>query len=122
MEYQYHGIGFLAFTALFFLAGLIGLYRAWLGILAAIVIAAIANYLLDGTLLGLIAGTAGGLATGVGGTVIIPLFWAGRKGHASKGLHFVNVIPGRNMTNFNWVKDENHPDNQTGRKPWTENR
>ncbi|OIQ51171.1 hypothetical protein BerOc1_03116 [Pseudodesulfovibrio hydrargyri] len=29
MEHQYHGIGFLAFTALFFLAGFLGLYRAW---------------------------------------------------------------------------------------------
>jgi hypothetical protein len=107
MEYQYHGIGFLAFTALFFLAGFIGLYRAWLGILAATLIGAVANFLLDGTLLGLTAGTAGGLATGVGGTVIIPLLRAGRHGRPASNIRFVNHgAVGRASLHYNWMKDD----------------
>ncbi|WP_338669972.1 hypothetical protein [Pseudodesulfovibrio methanolicus] len=108
MEYQYHGIGFLAFVGLFFLAGFLGLYRAWLGIVAAAVVAAVTNYLLDDTALGLIAGTAGGLATGVGGAVIIPLLRAGRHGRPASNIRFVNHgAMGRTSLNFNWMKDDN---------------
>ncbi|XXJ19088.1 hypothetical protein ACR42D_05935 [Desulfovibrio caledoniensis] len=64
--------------------------------------------MLDGTLLGLIAGTAGGLATGVGGAVIIPLFWAGRKGRPASNIRFVNHgAMGRTNLNYNWMKDDN---------------
>jgi hypothetical protein len=107
MDYQYHGIGFPAFTALFFLAGFLGLYRVWLGILTAAIIAAAASFLLDGTLLGLIAGGAGGLATGVGGAVLIPLFRAGRKGGPASNIRLVNHAMGRTSLNYNWIKDDN---------------
>jgi hypothetical protein len=108
MEYQYHGIGFLAFTALFFLAGFIGLYRTWLGILAATIIGAAANFLLDGTMLGLIAGMAGGLVTGFGGEILIPIFWTGRKGRPASNIRFVNHgAMGRTTLHYNWIKDDN---------------
>jgi hypothetical protein len=116
MEYSYHGIGFLGFTALFFLAGFLGLHRAWLGILAATLIGAAANFLLDGTLLGLIAGTAGGLATGVGGAVIIPLFRAGRQGGPASNIRFVNHgALGRTSPHYKWMKDDNAAN--PGQKP-----
>lgn len=120
MSYEYNGVGFLFHATLFILAGYIGRSRRWLAIFASTALAPIANLVIGCNKYDIALSTITGFLAGLCGALLIPLFWAGRHGHASKGLHFITPISARYPQYFNWVRSDNHPDNQSNRKRWTE--
>lgn len=100
---------FLMLLVFFIAAGVIGRKSTGLGILLPFIgIPCITYYLGDTAFIDVLGNVVSGFLTGLSGAIIIPLFWAGRKGRPASNIRFMNHgAMSRTTTHYNWIKDDN---------------